>query len=133
MRSKAAGFPRSQFGIRTSAGQVRHSSCPKPFPTFICPPTPACLQDSKRYSKLMTLHPHYIYMYMLGRGDLRDLTTGLNKMGTYYYQTCRYLVIILRLFGIHAAVSRWRLRPGDDITDIAKKLQGLMKQASNSN
>ncbi|KAL5506410.1 hypothetical protein EMCRGX_G008041 [Ephydatia muelleri] len=33
------------------------------------------------------------------RGDLRDLMTGLNKMGTYYHQT-QYLATILRLFGI---------------------------------
>ena len=26
--------------------------------------------------------------------------TGLNKMGTYYYQTCQYLATILRLSGI---------------------------------
>ena len=54
---------------------------------------------------------------MLGRGDLRDLMTGLNKMGTYYHQTCRYLATILRLFAWNSAVSRWRLRPGEGITD----------------
>ena len=55
----------------------------------------------------------------------RDLMTELNKMGTYYHQTRRYLVTILRLFDSQEA-ARF------DEADIKRALFGI-EEASNSN
>ena len=48
VRSKAAGFPRSQFGTRTSASLVRCRHAPNHFLLQFPPPTLACLQNSKK-------------------------------------------------------------------------------------
>eukprot|EP00731_Ephydatia_muelleri_P022006 Em0014g597a len=50
-----------------------------------------------------------------------DLTTGLNKMGTYYHQTCRYLATILRLFGV-------QLCRGGGITDSQEAARVLLSE-----
>eukprot|EP00731_Ephydatia_muelleri_P032501 Em0024g45a len=60
--------------------------------TFIMPQTTSYLHLSTNTSLSAG--------FKKGCGDPRDPMTGLNKMGTYYHQTCRYLATILRLFGI---------------------------------
>ena len=70
---------------------------------------------------------------MLGPGDL---TTGLNKMGTYYHQTCRYLATILRLFGVQlcrgGGITDSQEAARFDEADIKRALFEI-EEASNSN
>eukprot|EP00731_Ephydatia_muelleri_P014119 Em0007g1429a len=60
---------------------------------------PFVVPQTTSYLHLST-NTHLSAGFKKGHGDLRNLMTGLNKMGTYYHQTYRYLAIILRLFRI---------------------------------
>ena len=54
---------------------------------------------------------------MLGRGDLRDLMTGLNDEDGHLLPPNMSIPSHHFKAVWNSAVSRWRLRPGDGVTD----------------
>ena len=86
VRSKATGFPRSQFGTRTSADPLCvHHASNHFLPPFDHQHQPACKTHTRHPKSVVTPSLHCIYKS--GHGDLKDSMNGLDKMGIYSPKT----------------------------------------------
>ena len=104
VRSNAAGFPRNQLRIRTSAGLVWHLLCPKPLTTSTWANTLARLQHST--NKFIVVG-NYIAPMLASNGMVEQRIQG--KTWTEgVFETLATILRLLEIPGVRVHVKTWR-------------------------